>query len=444
MKTIISSFCPLLLVFMLFSSGCSKKDNGTNPNGDTEAPIISITSPQPNMPVGKTSLQVTMAATDNVGVTKVEVFIDGGASAAAVVTAQPWTANISISSLTDGNHSILAKAYDAAGNIGSSQSVLFIRGIVAIAAPVVNQTVGPAEMYVNVLVASDFNATKVDLFLDGGATPAASLSTLPFEALVPISALTDGSHTLTAKASNGTTTETSAAIPFIKGVTRMTLFEDVTSATCIPCANQNKIFHDSTNNLKTQANLAVIKYHIWLPTPFDKIWLASKQWAQPRADFLFYPLAEKDFSSPNAWISGTPVGSSAIDWIAQVRYDKTIAPEASIVLEQTGAGNQVNLTIKLKGINSSQYGDLRLHTVITESDIQYHETNSEYVHHDAMRMMLPDAGGETLTLGNGEDKSIPRSITIESGWVKANMKAIVFLQSFGSKKVLQAAKISLK
>ncbi len=76
---------------------------------------VSITSPSDGATVitAAGSFTVSGTASDNTGVDKVEVSIDGGAFAAATGTTS-WTFNAA--GLSDGSHTITARATDSAGN----------------------------------------------------------------------------------------------------------------------------------------------------------------------------------------------------------------------------------------------------------------------------------------------------------------------------------------
>jgi hypothetical protein len=87
---------------------------------DTIAPSVQITSPGNNSNVGM-KLTVSLAASDNVGVTRVEVYVDG--SLVASDTAAPYSFNINTKKWSRGSHALVAKAYDAAGNVGTSATV---------------------------------------------------------------------------------------------------------------------------------------------------------------------------------------------------------------------------------------------------------------------------------------------------------------------------------
>ena len=69
------------------------------------------------------TITLTASASDNVGVTKVEFWVDGALSGSA--TASPWQWALDSTKLTNGSHSLVVKAFDAAGNVGTSGAVGF-------------------------------------------------------------------------------------------------------------------------------------------------------------------------------------------------------------------------------------------------------------------------------------------------------------------------------
>jgi hypothetical protein len=87
---------------------------------DTTPPTASITSPAAGSTVSGT-VNVAASASDNVGVTKVEFYVDG--TLAGTTTTTPYTFAWDTTAVTNVTHSLVAKAYDAAGNTGPSASV---------------------------------------------------------------------------------------------------------------------------------------------------------------------------------------------------------------------------------------------------------------------------------------------------------------------------------
>ncbi len=101
-----------------YNLGLTYSGGTTPPPADTTAPTATATETG-------TSGTITLAATasDNVGVTKVEFYIDN--ALVGTSTTSPYSVTYNSALLTNGTHSLVAKAYDAAGNIGSSTAVSF-------------------------------------------------------------------------------------------------------------------------------------------------------------------------------------------------------------------------------------------------------------------------------------------------------------------------------
>ena len=87
---------------------------------DTTAPSTSITAPANGATVSGTT-NVTASATDNVGVTKVEFWLDGALTSTDTTSPYEWSWNTATAS--NGSHSLVSKAYDAANNAGTSSTV---------------------------------------------------------------------------------------------------------------------------------------------------------------------------------------------------------------------------------------------------------------------------------------------------------------------------------
>ncbi len=91
---------------------------GAGGGGDTTAPTVSASS-------SGTSGTITFNAnaSDNVGVTKVEFYVDGALK--GTDTASPWSYAFNSTGVANGSHVLTAKAYDAAGNSTTSTAVNF-------------------------------------------------------------------------------------------------------------------------------------------------------------------------------------------------------------------------------------------------------------------------------------------------------------------------------
>jgi hypothetical protein len=88
---------------------------------DTTAPAVAITSTS----MSGNKLFVSVSATDNVAVAKVELNVDG--KLVGTKTAAPYTYTVNHNSLAAGTHTVQAKAYDNAGNTSLSAPVSFTK-----------------------------------------------------------------------------------------------------------------------------------------------------------------------------------------------------------------------------------------------------------------------------------------------------------------------------
>ena len=94
------------------------------PAGDSTAPTIAILSPANGASVSG-AVSVTVKAQDNVGVVRVELYVDGALSASSA--AAPFTTAWSANRAKKGSHTLQTRAYDAAGNVGVSAAITVYR-----------------------------------------------------------------------------------------------------------------------------------------------------------------------------------------------------------------------------------------------------------------------------------------------------------------------------
>jgi subtilisin family serine protease len=91
----------------------------SNPK-DTTAPTVAITSPSAGTSIsGRKSVSISTTSSDNVGVKRVEIYVDGVLKSSTTSSAAlSW--NWSLNKVANGQHLITSKAYDAAGNFGTT------------------------------------------------------------------------------------------------------------------------------------------------------------------------------------------------------------------------------------------------------------------------------------------------------------------------------------
>jgi len=140
------------------------------PAGDTTPPSVSFSSPAGGATVSGT-VSLSANATDNVGVTSVSFYVDG--SLVASDTSSPYSVSWNTSSVANGAHTLMVKAYDAANNMSSATMNVNVSNIadtsapsVSIVTPAATITVGNS-LSVSVSATDNVGVTKVELWVDG-------------------------------------------------------------------------------------------------------------------------------------------------------------------------------------------------------------------------------------------------------------------------------------
>jgi hypothetical protein len=189
-------------------------------SSDTTPPAISLTAPTNGSTVSGT-VTVSANVTDNIGVAGVQLKLDG-ANLGAEDTASPYSLSWNTASVSNGAHALSATARDAAGNTTTSIgiTVTVSNAVTDTQAPAVSLTAPTNSSTVSGTVTVSANATDnvgvsgVQFKLDGanlGAEDTAS----PYSLAWSTTAVSNGTHTLTATARDAvgnTTTSTGVTV----------------------------------------------------------------------------------------------------------------------------------------------------------------------------------------------------------------------------------------
>jgi M6 family metalloprotease-like protein len=172
-------------------------------SGDSQAPSTSITSPANGATVSGTAT-VSASATDNVGVSRVELYVDG--ALASTDHASPFSFSWDTTTASNGAHSLTSKAYDAAGNVGTSAavSVTVSNTITDTQAPVTsvtspaNGTTVSAIVMVTASATDNVGVSRVEFYVDGAL--ASTDTTAGYSHAWNTTTIANGTHTLYTKA----------------------------------------------------------------------------------------------------------------------------------------------------------------------------------------------------------------------------------------------------
>jgi hypothetical protein len=185
------------------------------PPADATAPTVFIQAPAAGATVSGNSVSVIATASDNAGVSGVQFRLDGKELNGEDTTA-PYSTSWNTTAASDGSHALTAVARDAAGNATTSNPVSVTvdnaSPTVSIKAPPNGTTVSGSSVSVAAEATDVGGVSAVQFRLDGKDLGAEDTNA-PYSTTWNTSAVSDGSHALTAVARDGAAhTTTSAAV----------------------------------------------------------------------------------------------------------------------------------------------------------------------------------------------------------------------------------------
>jgi len=179
------------------------------PAADTTAPTVSIGSPAGSASVSGT-VTVDVTASDNVGVARVELSVGG--STVGIDSAAPFAFAWDTSGVANGSQSLVATAYDAAGNRASSTVTVNVANTVsspaadtsapkvALVNPVAGSVSGTVTVSASASDDSGAAGIRQQLYVDGKLAASGSGATLSYA--WNTKRVRTGSHTLKAVATD--------------------------------------------------------------------------------------------------------------------------------------------------------------------------------------------------------------------------------------------------
>lgn len=110
----------------LYPSGGTSTPTPTSGSDDNISPAVSITSPGNGATVSRSStVSIQAAASDNIGISKVEFYVNGGLKCSDTLAA--YSCNWKVSGKPNASYNLTAKAYDTSGNTSSNSITVIAR-----------------------------------------------------------------------------------------------------------------------------------------------------------------------------------------------------------------------------------------------------------------------------------------------------------------------------
>ncbi|MBE0570678.1 MAG: PEGA domain-containing protein [Ignavibacteriaceae bacterium] len=218
------------------------------------------------------------------------------------------------------------------------------------------------------------------------------------------------------------------------------LLEDFANVSCNPCVISNKIIETLANETYGRNKLVAVKFPTNFPAPNDPFYLAAKSICDARISYYSV------FFAPTTVIDGILKPISTDSNSVKSAVDQRLLKELKFRMDVSDnvIGTDYFTTITIKVINGAglDFSNIVLHTVITETDIEFSTppgSNGETIFHDVTRTMLPSSAGESLSNISLTDEVVfQRQTNINPGWVVSKLNTVAFIQNVVTKEIYQA------
>ncbi len=149
------------------------------------------------------------------------------------------------------------------------------------------------------------------------------------------------------------------------------------------------------------------------------------------------------FDGLNAYVGGS--NTVSLYPVYNTRYNSRINVPSNYTLTATGSqtGNTVNVTVTATRIDPDTQSNIRLHGVVTQSNIQHNwqgQTHLEFV----TRLMAPNEAGTVLDFSSTGTQNINLVFNLNSAWNPADLEYVFFLQNNSTKEILQGIKYNIQ
>lgn len=179
---------------------------------DSQAPTISIASPTGGSVAGVVAVDVKYS--DNVGVTRAEFYVNG--TRIASDDTSPFAFAWDTAGYADGSHKLTAKAFDAAGNAGTSAAVTVTLGndttapVISSLNPAAGTTVSPTKQTISASATDNQKVAQLSLTIDGKVVATTTGSSISYT--WNTRKVAKGAHTVMVRASDAAGNATSKAV----------------------------------------------------------------------------------------------------------------------------------------------------------------------------------------------------------------------------------------
>ena len=224
----------------------------------------------------------------------------------------------------------------------------------------------------------------------------------------------------------------------VSAASKIVIIEDFANVSCNPCVISNKILENLTEVTYGRSKLVAVKFPTNFPAPNDLFYMAAKEICDTRISYY------NVFFAPTTIIDGIikPISTDSNSVKTAVDTRLAVTPRFNINVSGSLEGDySVNAGIKFIDTSSINLSDLVIHTVLTETDIEFEQppgSNGETKFYDVTRLMLPGKEGTAIRelIDQGE-LTFSFEDALLSSWNPDKLNFVVYIQNKITKEVYQ-------
>ena len=193
------------------------------------------------------------------------------------------------------------------------------------------------------------------------------------------------------------------------------------------------------NLITSGANVAVIDYHNG-----DAYTNAASNARNSYYAITGYPTAH--FDGPTNYIGGVACPGGGLSYTSYYNTCYAVQSPLTVDISGTNSGNTYNLVLSVHKVSVVSGSDLRLHVVLTETNIP----SSPWPGSGCMtevncveRLMAPNESGTTISFASGDMQIVLVSFTKDASWVANKCSVIAFVQDNSTKTIYNGSSVPL-
>jgi PKD repeat protein len=155
-----------------------------------------------------------------------------------------------------------------------------------------------------------------------------------------------------------------------------------------------------------------------------------------------FPTAKFDGIVTHSGGQACPTANIYSTYLPLYNQRMAVTSPLTVCVTGTNVGNNYTVNVALNKVGTITSTDLKLHLVLTESNIAvtwFCLNDIDFV----TRLMVPDQNGTTVSFNSGNLQSYTLNFARDPNWVAANCELVAFVQDNSTKEILNAFKVPL-